>query len=294
MLELTNASTKPTPRRDQSFVAKAVAAQAGPARKLDAPGREAAELARIEAAGFDAWARLERFLAVGAEDGACHPGGAGPAAGDAQVVASCLAEDGFQTIDRIVDASRSGRAPRNDPALFSLAAAAKLGDEPTRRAAYAALPEVCRSAAHLMQWVAYAQGFGGWGRGMRKAVGAWFNARPAAELADQLARYPSHDGWSIRDLLRLAHPRAASASHDRLFAWAVRGELPEGARQDPACAVIVAIDELRRTADPLAAARIVAERRVPRASVPAGLLAHPAVSDALPLDGTAATGRDHA
>ena len=57
--------------------------------------------------------------------------------------------------------------------------AAKLGDEPTRRAAYAALPKVCRIGTHLMHFAEYAQGFGGWGRGMRKAVGAWFNGKPA-------------------------------------------------------------------------------------------------------------------
>ena len=43
-------------------------------------------------------------------------------------------------------------------------------------------------------------------------------------------KYQARDGWSNRDLLRLAHPRAASPSHDRLFAWVVKGELSEGAR----------------------------------------------------------------
>ena len=66
--------------------------------------------------------------------------------------------------------------------------AAKLGDEATRRAAYAALPKVCRIGTHLMHFAEYAQGFGGWGRGMRKAVGAWFNAQ-----AGRRARVPARE-----------------------------------------------------------------------------------------------------
>ncbi|MEO8705153.1 MAG: TROVE domain-containing protein [Kofleriaceae bacterium] len=218
------------------------------------------------------WARLDRFLVLGTEGTTFEVGDHELTLTDASVVSRCLASDGLLTLDRIVAASQSGRAPKNDPAIFSLAMAAKLGDEPTRRAAYAALPRVCRIGTHLMQFAEYAQGFGGWGRGMRKAVGAWFNARPAPELAFQLASYQTCDGWSNRDLLRLAHPRAASPSHDHLFAWAVKGQLSEDARLDPALELIVAIEELRTISDPGAAASIIRQHCVPRECVPAKLL----------------------
>jgi 60 kDa SS-A/Ro ribonucleoprotein len=229
----------------------------------------------------EVWARLERFLVLGTDGGAYVIGEREPTDADAQVVARCLAADGLRTVDRIVAASRSGRAPKNDPALFSLAMAAKLGDDQTRRAAYAALPQVCRLGTHLMRFAAYAERFGGWGRGMRKAVGAWFNARPADDLAVQLAKDPLQGGWSHRDLLRLAHPRAASPSHDRLYAWAVRGQLPDGALEEPAFGLIVALDELRRTPEPACAARLVLAHGVPAECVPAELLAHPEVWEAL-------------
>ena len=258
MLEATSTS-KSSPRR-------------GPHR-APAPGGHAG--------GIELWARLERFLVLGTTGGAYAGDAHEPTDADAEVVARCLAADGLRTTDRIVAASRSGRAPRTEPALFALAMAAKLGDEQTRRAAYAVLPRVCRIGTQLMRFAAFAERFGGWGRGMRKAVGAWFNARPADDLALQLARYPSQGGWSHRDLLRLAHPRAASPSHDRLYAWAVRGELPDGALEDPACRLIVALDELRRTAEPARAARLVLEHGVPAECVPAELLAHPAVWEAL-------------
>ncbi len=230
---------------------------------------------------LDDWGRLDRFLVLGSEGGTYYVGERELTIDNANVVARCLAADGPRTVARIVAISDAGRAPKNDPAIFSLAMAAKLGDESTRRAAYEALPKVCRIGTHLMHFAEYAQGFGGWGRGMRKAVGAWFNTKPATDLAFQLAKYQSRDGWSNRDLLRLAHPRAASPSHDRLFAWAVKGELPEGASEDPACALIVAMTELAKLDDVTAAAKLVADKRIPRECVPTELLKSPEIWEAL-------------
>ncbi len=230
---------------------------------------------------LDDWARLDRFLVLGCEGGTYYVGERELTIENATNVARCITADGPRTVARIVDISEAGRAPKNDPAIFSLAMCAKLGDEATRRAAYAALPRVCRIGTHLMHFAEYAQGFGGWGRGMRKAVGSWFNAKPATDLAFQLAKYQSRDGWSNRDLLRLAHPRAASPSHDRLFAWAVKGELPEGASDDPACALIVAMDELKKLDAATGAAKLIAEKRIPRECVPTEMLKFPVVWEAL-------------
>ena len=230
---------------------------------------------------LDDWARLDRFLVLGVEGGTFYVSERKLTISNAEVVARCLAADGIRTIDRIVAISDSGRAPKNDPAIFSLAMAAKLGDEATRRAAYAALPKVCRIGTHLMHFAEYAQGFGGWGRGMRKAVGSWFNGKPATELALQLAKYQSRDGWSTRDLLRLAHPRAASLSHGRLYAWAVQGQLPAGASDDPALALIVAMEELKATGDRSVVAQRIRDHRIPRECVPTEWLGSPEIWDAL-------------
>ena len=60
-------------------------------------------------------------------------------------MAACIAEDGVRVVRATSEISESGRAPKNDPALFVLAMAAGLGDEATRAAALAALP---RGGAH--------------------------------------------------------------------------------------------------------------------------------------------------
>ena len=230
---------------------------------------------------IDDWGRLDRFLVLGSEGGTYYIGERKLSLENCEALVRCVAADGPRAVGRIVEISDAGRAPKNDPAIFALALAAKLGDDATRRAAYVALPKVCRIGTHLMHFAEYAQAFGGWGRGMRKAVASWFNSRPANELALQLVKYQARDGWSTRDLLRLAHPRAASPSHDRLFAWVTKGTLPDGVAADPALALLVARDALARITEPREAANVIRTHRVPREAVPTELLAHAEVWDAL-------------
>jgi 60 kDa SS-A/Ro ribonucleoprotein len=109
-------------------------------------------------------------------------------------------------VSRIVDISDQGRAPKNDPALFALALAAKLGDVETRRAAFAALPRVARIGTHLFHFAEYVKALGGWGRGTMRAFARWYTDMEAGRLAHQAVKYQSRDGWSHRDLLRKAHP----------------------------------------------------------------------------------------
>jgi len=230
---------------------------------------------------LDDWGRLDRFLLLGSEGGTFYVDERALTIDNAEALTRCLTADGVRAVRRIVAISEAGRAAKNDPAIFALAMAAKLGDDATRRAAYAALPKVCRIGTHLMHFAEYAQGFGGWGRGMRKAVGAWFNGKSASELAFQLAKYQSRDGWSNRDLLRLAHPRAASPSHDRLFSWAVKGEVPAGGAEDPALGLIVAMEQLKAFDKVSDVAKLIRAQRLPRECVPTRWLDAPEVWDAL-------------
>ncbi len=232
----------------------------------------------------DDWARLDRFLILGSEGGTYYISEQKLTLETAQTVVRCVAADGPRTVARIAEISQAGRAPKNDPAIFALALAAKLGDEATRKSAYAALPTVCRIGTHLMHFAEYAQGFGGWGRGMRKAVAGWFNDKPAADLALQLVKYQQRDGWSNRDLLRLAHPRAASPSHDRLFSWVTKGTVPDGASADPALRLLIGMEAVKAAGTAAEVAALVREFRLPRETLPTRWLNDAGVWDALLVD----------
>jgi 60 kDa SS-A/Ro ribonucleoprotein len=190
------------------------------------------------ACAVDDWARLRRFLILGSEGGSYYASEWTLTRENAQAVERCLAEDGARAVAEIVRVSGEGRAPKNDPAIFALTLAAGLGDEPTRKAALEMLPHVCRTGTHLFQFATFVEGFRGWGRSLRRAVGRWYAAKPVDSIAYQAVKYRQRDGVTHRDLLRLAHPSAhvsagnptleVSSEHARLFEWIVRGGYVDG------------------------------------------------------------------
>jgi 60 kDa SS-A/Ro ribonucleoprotein len=230
------------------------------------------------------WERLDRFLVLGSEGGTYYIGERPLTVENARSAAACIAEDGERVVRRVVEISGSGRAPKNDPALFVLAMAAGGGDEPTRRAALAALPEVARTGTHLFHWLHFVRAFRGWGRGVRRAVAGWYTGKDDRALAYQLLKYPSRDGWSHRDALRLAHPKPATAAQAVLFQRAVtRKPVPLGAGVGGIGSLLAAVDELYGTAEvPVArAAALIREHRLTREMVPTHLLNAPEVWEAL-------------
>jgi 60 kDa SS-A/Ro ribonucleoprotein len=186
----------------------------------------------------DIWTRLRRFLVLGSEGGSYYASEWSLTRENARSVEQCVREDGLRTVAEIVRVSTEGRAPKNDPVLYALALAAGLGDVETRRAALAALPEAARTGTHLFQFALFVEGFRGWGRSLRRAVGRWYAAQPVDALAYQTVKYRQRAGVTHRDLLRLAHPARrvgagnpeldVSDEHARLFEWIVRGGETDG------------------------------------------------------------------
>ena len=230
---------------------------------------------------LDDWTRLDRFLVLGSEGGSYYISHRDLTIENASAVMRCIEADGVRVVNRIVEISTSGRAPKNDPAIFALAMCAKLGDDDTRRAAREALPKVCRIGTHLFHFAAYAEAFGGWGRGMRRAVGRWYNDRPADKLAYQLVKYQARDGWSNRDLLRLSHVKPASPAHDALFAWVTKGELPEGSDELDELELVRVVERAKVTTDTRALMDLIREHRLPREVIPTQFLTSPYIWEAL-------------
>ena len=232
----------------------------------------------------DQWRRLDRFLVLGSEGGTYYVAERALTQENACSVVECIAADGPRVVSRVVEISTSGRAPKNDPALFVLAMAAGLGDDVTRALALTALPAVARTGTHLFHWLRFVKAFRGWGRGVRNAVGRWYTRQAPAELAYQLLKCQTRDGWAHRDALRLAHPKAPSVTHDLLFRYAVKGwegviELKGGADLE-FMERIEAVQSLRNMT-PNDAARVIRIYRLTREMIPTELLNHAVVWEAL-------------
>ena len=234
----------------------------------------------------DTWARLRRFLILGSEGGSYYASERTLTRENAQAVEACVREDGPRAVAEIVRVSAEGRAPKNDPALFALALAAGVGDTDTRRAALEALPRVARTGTHLFQFVAFVEGFRGWGRSLRRAVGRWYAAKPVDVLALQAVKYRRRAGLTHRDVLRLAHPGArvgagnpvldVSDDHARLFEWIVRGGPTAGLPR-----LVEGFAAAQAAATPREAAALVGAYRLPREALRPEHLSAPEVWEAL-------------
>jgi 60 kDa SS-A/Ro ribonucleoprotein len=256
-------------------------------------------------AGGFAWdvsdaARFDRFLMLGAESGTYYVGHDVVVKESSVATEACIKADGRRTVERIVEVSEKGLAPKRDPALFALALAASIGDDTTRYLALLALPQVARTGTDLMHFARFADAFRGRGRGIRNAYARWFTQKKPRDLAYQLIKYQSRDGWALADVLRIAHPKADDTSaHALLYRFAATGfddvqqkeKVKLGARVRSALCedreivdYLNAFDTLRKTTDVAFAARIIRTYRFPREAVPTPLLNERPVLEALAED----------
>merc|ERR1719498_762472 len=142
---------------------------------------------------------------------------------------------GEEAVSIIKAVSKEGRAARQTPTLLALAMCCQLGDQTTKSAAYAALPDVCRIPTHLMEFldksetVAKTKKEGastGWGRAHRRAVSCWYNEfrrSDAMALAEAVTKYQKRQGWSHLDALRLCHARPSTPAHAVVFRYVAKG-----------------------------------------------------------------------
>ena len=231
------------------------------------------------------WARLDRFLILGDEDGTYYAGGRKLQPENAAVLRRCLAEDGARTVQAIAAVRGSGRAPRSDAALWALALAATpaYADPQTNRAALEALPQVARTAADLKKFAGFVSTERGWGRSLRSAIGRWYLEKPARQLAVQMLKERRRGRWSHADLLRLSHPKPANKTQAALFRWAVEGELGRVSSEllEGELKPIHGFEQARRTTDRHELVRLIEDYQLTHEMIPERWLATAAVWEAV-------------
>lgn len=194
------------------------------------PGREA-EMARNNGGGFtftiDDWTMLDRFLIIGTTGGSYYVTEKNQNAAAVSLLKKLSLEDGKRLVDRCVEISQAGRAKNNDFALFALAHVISFGSSEAKRYAGDNLPNVARTGTHLMHFTEFANGLRGWGKVLKQSVQKWYSAKSVDDVAFQALKYQSRDGWSQRDILRLAHVHPGDDEmRNHLYKYITKG--PEG------------------------------------------------------------------
>lgn len=157
--------------------------------------------------------KLQRFIFLGTDNSFCYR------VGDVEMKrenAACIDRligegRGEEVVEFIRNISDSGRAAKQQPTLFALAICARCNNEKTKKAAYRVLNEVCRIPTHLFLFVKYCEQVSsgtGWGRAHKTAITNWYErkAENPRALGRLITKYRKREGWTHRDIFRLAHP----------------------------------------------------------------------------------------
>lgn len=236
--------------------------------------------------------RLVKFITIGTEGGTYYVDEQKLTKAEAEATIRVLRSEPTLAVDEIVDVLSKNRAHKRNAALFALALSVDpeiVPDAEARSYTFSKLPSVLRTGTDLFIFVGYvAQLRGKGGQGLQKALSRWYADRDADSLAYQLMKYQAREGWSHRDVLRIARPgagkRAKITDPDSraLVRWALSGfdsasdrvEISEGtSRELPAR--VKAVNLLRReqaTLAPKEVARLIRAQNLPREVIPTQFL----------------------
>lgn len=171
--------------------------------------------------------RLRRFLILGCEGGTYYSSEKKLGLENAQCIVRLIDGGlGLNVVAEIVQCSRDNRAAKQDPSVFALAICARCSHTDVQKAAYIALPTVCRIPTQLFAFVTYCELLStgtGWSRSHKRGISEWYRSKAASHLSVLVTKYKQRDGWSHADVLRLAHIMPPSKAHDIVFRYAAKG-----------------------------------------------------------------------
>ncbi|XP_053405787.1 RNA-binding protein RO60-like [Mercenaria mercenaria] len=174
--------------------------------------------------------KLQRFLFLGADNSFCYKAiDNEPKRENAQCIDRLIADGkGTDVVELIRDISLAGRAARQQPTMFALAICCRCNDPATKKKAYEALNEMCRIPTHLFMFVKYCEDVSsgtGWGRAQRHAIVNWYlnKCKNPVAVVRLLTKYKNREGWTHRDVLRLAHPKPTDDALKVVLKYIMKG-----------------------------------------------------------------------
>lgn len=176
----------------------------------------------------DHWTQARRWLVLGTEGGTFYQDESELTIKNARAFGRCLNEDAQRAIGLILEVSDGGYAVRNDAALMALAMAVTPRYNPDavlRASAIAAIPSIVRTGTMLFQFVDTLRQLKRSGRAIRRAIQNWYETRGISAASYQVVKYPSRNGWSHGDVLRLFHPTFKDDEINALARYIITGDV---------------------------------------------------------------------
>lgn len=218
--------------------------------------------------------RLSRFLILGSEGGSYYASEKELTQENAKAIIDLIKHFGSYVVKEVVRVLKNGEAPKFKPAIFTLALCATYGNEEAKKESYAAIYDSCRTGTQLFYFCQCIQDMRGWSRGLRSGVSNFYTNRTPDSLAYQLIKYRQRDGWTHKDVLRLAHPKTNVKETNELFSYAVGKEM---APND----LIQAFETLQKEPKLNLAVDLIKEYGLPWEAIPTELLKQKVIWEAL-------------
>ncbi|XP_052270552.1 RNA-binding protein RO60-like [Dreissena polymorpha] len=162
--------------------------------------------------------RCRRFLIMGTEGGTYYAKETDLKRGNVQCIDRLISDGrGREAVEAIRDISINRRNVRQNSLLYAYAICCRSNNKEVKKLAYSYLSEICRIPTHLFMFIKFCEeesrGEGepatgtGWGRAHKRAVAKWYTnfINNPEKLARLVTKYKNREGWTHKDLLRLAH-----------------------------------------------------------------------------------------
>ena len=168
--------------------------------------------------------KLTRLLCLGSEGPIYYVDGEELNAENAECITRLIeAGRGPDVVRLVVDFSVNGRTAKQNGLVLAMAMCARQTvDATTKSMSYENLHLVCRTPTQLFTFIANCEALSsghGWSRAHRRAIANWYlrfgqTPEDAQRLAVLVTKYKSRNGWSHRDVIRLAHPKPNQEEND--------------------------------------------------------------------------------
>jgi 60 kDa SS-A/Ro ribonucleoprotein len=137
--------------------------------------------------------------------------------------------DVIKTISQYVEKSF-----KRDYLIYALARCCSYyKDSILRKSAYELLPKVCTIPTHLFLFLELYEalcnkynGSTGWNKLHKKAINDWYINKKPLDLVYHITKYKNRNGWTHRDVLRLAHIKPENQVTNMVFKYITKNELP--------------------------------------------------------------------
>lgn len=166
---------------------------------------------------LDALKQLDRFLILGTESPTYYATSKKLTESNIKNITKLIQEDPQGCLERILEISVEGRAPKNDPAIFALSLFFKYASPEWKYKASMEANKVLRTFTHLATFMEYVTQFHGQGRSVRRLMSRWYTERAPEQVLYQYTKYSNRNGWAHKDIVHLAHVKPTTEQLQALF-----------------------------------------------------------------------------